>query len=121
MLKKISLAAGFRHSCISISLSFNFCIYLYIYLRLDKAISFTILLIICVQLTNAEKNFACGGLSSLMYFNFIKFEFLYLSLYIFKAIYCVYYSINYFCVTVANAVKKFRMRRAFIASVFQLH
>ena len=81
---------------------------------------FTIPLIICVRpVTNAVKKcFASGGLSSLLNFYLIQFQFLNLSLYIFKAIYYVHDYMNYFCATLSNAVKKFHLRRAFGASVF---
>ena len=96
-----------------------FPIYLYIYLIY---IAFTIPLISCVRLWQMlQKNFACGGLSSLLNFNFIRFQFLNWSSYLFKAIYCVHDSINYLFATVSNAVKKFRLRRACVAPVFQFH
>ena len=97
-----------------------FPIYLYIYLI--YIIAFTIPLISCVRLWQMlQKSFACGGLSSLLYFNCIKFQFsIYLYIYL-RLIYCVHGSINYFCATVANAVKKFSLRQAFVAPVFQFH
>ena len=51
----------------------------------------------------------------LLYFNFIKFPFFYLS--IFRLV-VIYDSINYFWATATNAVKKFCLRRAFVAPVF---
>src|SRR6267154_4921231 len=59
-----------------------------------------------------QKSFACGGLSSLLYFNFIRFQFFqFIFIYIFKAIYCVQDSINFLCVTVT--MTKFLLYKSF--------
>src|SRR6267154_148888 len=67
---------------------------------------------LCASVTNAVKSFTCGGLSSLLYFNFIMFSFFYFSIF---RLAIIYDSINYFCATATNAVKKFFLRRAFVA------
>ena len=75
-----------RSSCISIS----FKISLFIYIRLWQMLL---------------KNFACGGLLSLIYFNFVHDSIIF---------------INYFNTTVTNSVKKFRLRRAFFRSCISI-
>src|SRR6267154_188637 len=68
--KQVSPTAGFRHSCISISSSFShFPLYIgkAIYCVYDSINYF------CVTAASAIKSFACGGLSSLLYFDVIMF------------------------------------------------
>ena len=82
-VKKISPAAGLQSSYLSISFKSS--------------------LFICVRLSQIPlKNFACGGLSSLLYFNF------------------VHDSINYLCTIVTNVVNKFRLRRSLSLLSFNL-
>ena len=114
--RKISPAAGFCHF-------------------FGISISFTIPFIICVQnVSNALKNFACGGLFSFLYFNFVHDSVHYLCAnsvqILLKNFACgglsslLYFNfvhdfINYLCTTVTIAVKKFRLRWAFLVIVFQ--
>ena len=83
--KKNSPAAGFRHSCISTSFRISLIICVRLWQMLWKispaagfrhsciSISFTIPLIICGrQWQILSKKFACGGLSPLLYFNFLQ-------------------------------------------------
>ena len=62
-------------------------------------------------MTNAVKSFACGGLSSLLFFNFTMFPLIFPVFQFqevsFTAIYSINDSIDYLYATVTNAAKSF--------------
>ena len=111
--KKISPAAVFRRSYISISfmISLFICVWLLqIKFCLPRAFIAPVgyfnfvhdsINYLYATVTNSVKKFPCGGLSPLLDFN------------------SVHDFINYLCTTVINSVKKFRLLRSFVAPIFQ--
>ena len=107
--KKSFACGGLSSLLFSISLCFH---YFFLYFNVMSFLFKAIYCVhdsnnyLCVTVPNAVKSFACGGFSSLLflislcsnnfflYFNFMRF--------LFNAIYCVHYSINYLCATVVQ-------------------